>query len=141
MSDTPKSAEGTKHDTEKERWDLLPMGTLIPVVKILTFGAKKYGVDNWKKLADPLNRYFSAAMRHLVAYSEGHWLDICDEHWKGRWSVPRESDRPPDCMKCSGLPHLAHAICNLLFLLWFGNTPKKEEEPREQDPQGDQSRQ
>ncbi len=43
----------TKHDTEKARWDLLPMDAVSPVVDVLTFGAKKYAPDNWKTVPEP----------------------------------------------------------------------------------------
>lgn len=90
--------EGIKFDQGKDRWDLLPFGPITWVVKVLTFGAKKYAPNNWQKVADPSERYFAAGMRHLVLYREGEWLD-------------------PE----TGLPHLAHAICNFMFLLWFGD--------------------
>ena len=83
----------TKHDTEKARWDLLPLDAVAPVVDVLTFGAKKYAPDNWKTVPEWDRRYYAAAMRHLVAWSQGEWLD-------------------PE----SGLPHLAHANCCILFL-------------------------
>jgi len=93
---------GAKHDGGKPRWDLLPMGPVARVVDVLTFGATKYAPDNWQQVAEPGGRYFAAALRHLAAWSDGERLD-------------------PE----SGLPHLAHAACCLLFLLWFerGETP------------------
>ncbi|MEN6536486.1 MAG: dATP/dGTP diphosphohydrolase domain-containing protein [Bryobacteraceae bacterium] len=87
---------GTKHDGEKDRWDLLPLGVLRQVVKVLTFGSKKYADDNWKKVDRAENRYFAAMMRHLYAHRSGEYLD--DE---------------------SGLPHIAHALCCLIFMAWF----------------------
>lgn len=86
---------GKKFDTGKDRWDLLPMGPVEDVVKILTFGAKKYGPNNWQQLEDAENRYYAAAMRHLAAWRRGEKID-------------------PE----STLPHLAHAMTNLVFLAW-----------------------
>ncbi|MEN6550212.1 MAG: dATP/dGTP diphosphohydrolase domain-containing protein [Armatimonadia bacterium] len=86
---------GKKYDAGKDRWDLLPLGPVEDVVKILTFGAQKYGPNNWQKLEDAENRYFAAALRHLAAWRRG---EKCDPE--------------------SGLPHLAHAMCNLTFLAW-----------------------
>lgn len=85
---------GTKYDSGKLQWSLLPFGPLSDVVKVLMFGAKKYAPDNWKKV-EPPSRYGDAAMRHLIAYLEGEKID-------------------PE----SGLPHLAHLVCCALFLLW-----------------------
>ena len=88
--------EGLKHDSGKLRWSLLPWGAVQEVVKVVTFGASKYGPCNWTKLEQPEDRYFSALMRHLAAWKTGESLD-------------------PE----TGIYHLAHAGCNVLFLLWF----------------------
>ena len=87
---------GIKYDDNKPRYDLVPWSVFEDSVRVLGFGAKKYEVDNWKKVHDAKHRYIAAAFRHLVARSEGEILD-------------------PE----SGLPHTAHAICCLLFLAWF----------------------
>lgn len=86
---------GAKHDAGKPRWDLLPWDPVAEVVDVLTFGAEKYGADNWKHVDEPEDRYFAAAMRHLIAWKEGPPFD-----------------------RDSGKHHLAHAVCCLLFLIW-----------------------
>lgn len=89
----------------KLRWDLLPLSEIEDVVKILTFGANKYSDNNWKNAiydTDHKNRYFAALMRHLVAWRNGEVID-------------------PE----SKLPHLAHAMCNVLFLMWFDKNGDK----------------
>jgi len=91
---TPEDREGVKYDDEKLRWDLLPYNTIEKVVEILTYGAKKYADNNWKKI-EP-KRYISALMRHLVAEITGEDND-----------------------KESGFLHLSHVVCNAIFLLWF----------------------
>lgn len=87
--------EGLKYDTGKLRWDLLPMDCVEDVVKILTFGAEKYGPNNWQEVVPFKDRYYAALMRHMTAWRNG---EIADTE--------------------SGLPHLAHAMCNIVFLLW-----------------------
>lgn len=87
---------GTKLDNDKLRWSLLPSGTIAQVIAVLEYGAKKYAVNNWIEVPDARTRYYDAAMRHLDA-------------WRG--SEVNDSE--------SGLPHLAHAACCILFLLWF----------------------
>lgn len=84
----------TKHDEGKDRWDLLPFAEIQEVVKVLTFGAGKYGAHNWRTVENPQDRYFAAAMRHITAYQLGEAAD-----------------------QESGLNHLAHAICCLLFMM------------------------
>ena len=97
-----KDAGGLKYDGQKERWDLLPWHPLTYVVKVLTYGAQKYAPGNWQRVQDPSARYFAAAQRHLVAWQTGEQVDAE-----------------------SGLPHLAHAICCLLFLHWFDLNPTR----------------
>ena len=86
--------EGRKDDDGKPRWDLLPFKALSSVVDVLTYGARKYGPGNWRKVPRARSRYLAAAFRHLVAACRG---EACDRE--------------------SGLPHLAHAACCLLFLI------------------------
>lgn len=87
--------QATKRDFLKLRYDLLPPEALQEVVEVLSFGAAKYGDRNWEK-GLPYSRYFGAAMRHLWAW------------WRGE-------DLDPE----SGLSHLAHAGCCVLFLLTY----------------------
>ena len=91
------TSTGIKHDDTKPRWSLLPNGTVATVVAVLEFGAKKYSVDNWQTIPDAERRYYDAAMRHIDA-----------------WRFKKDLNDPD-----SGLPHLAHAVCCLLFLMWF----------------------
>ena len=93
--------KGRKDDKDKLDWLLLPYPQLEIVVKVLEFGANKYGINNWKQVPYPKPRYLSAAMRHLIARITGQRID-----------------------EESGLPHLAHCICCLLFLLWFDDNDK-----------------
>lgn len=92
---TPAAPDkGVKHDGEKLDWSLLPFDATEDVVKVLAFGAKKYAPDNWKFVPDHERRYFSAAMRHLVAWQKGEKVD-----------------------SETGISHLSHATCCLLFLI------------------------
>lgn len=91
----------TKHDSGKWRFSLIPEGSLQQIVAVLEFGAKKYAEENWKTVPDGKRRYFDACMRHLVAWGEGEDFD-----------------------SESGLSHLAHAGCCILFLLWLDEQGK-----------------
>lgn len=91
-----KRGDDLKHDAGKPMWDLLPFGPVGEIVKVMSFGAKKYGAESWKKIPDARNRYFAAIMRHITSW------------WGGEMNDQE-----------SGLHHLAHAGCCLLFLMWF----------------------
>lgn len=95
--------EGEKHDTGKLRWDLLHYDAIEEVVRVLTYGAQKYDDENWKKVPGLRRRYFAAAMRHLTKW------------WMGEKNDPE-----------SGLHHLAHASCCIMFLMWKKPTPEEE---------------
>jgi hypothetical protein len=86
--------EGRKFDKGKPRYGLLKPEALEEVVKVLTYGAEKYSPDNWKHVENMHERYFDASQRHTWA------------HWRGEL---RDEE--------TGYYHLAHAICNLMFLL------------------------
>jgi hypothetical protein len=90
-----------KYDSKKLRWDLLPLGPVEKVVRILTHGAKKYSANSWQSVPNGKERYYAAAMRHLAA-----------------WRAGKKKD------SASRLPHLAHAACNLIFLMWLDDEKK-----------------
>lgn len=87
---------GKKFDQHKYRWSLLPLAPIRFIVGVLTHGAEKYNDNNWQKVLNAEDRYYSAMMRHISAHVEGQFFD-----------------------SEFGLPHLAHAGCCLLFWFWF----------------------
>ena len=95
--------EGVKYDKLKPDYSLIPPRALDDMVKVLTFGAKKYDRDNWKKLKNLEDRYFAAAMRHL-------------------WAVRRGETHDEE----SGEHHYAHALCCISYLLEFYSLQKEE---------------
>ena len=88
--------EGVKHDQGKLPWELLPWDAVRVVVEVLLFGKKKYAARNWES-GISYSRLYAAAIRHLTAwFQEGEDVD-------------------PE----TGISHLAHASCCILFLLAF----------------------
>ena len=84
---------GVKHDEHKNHLDLIEPEFIEGVGEVLTFGAEKYKENSWQNVENGENRYYGAAMRHLLAYRKGEKLD-------------------PE----SGLSHLYHVACNTMFL-------------------------
>jgi hypothetical protein len=84
-----------KLDQGKIPLELLPFESLSEVGKVLAFGAEKYGRYNWRSGME-WTRLVGAVLRHLFAWTSG------------------ESKDPE-----SGLSHLAHAACGVLFLLAY----------------------
>lgn len=94
----PKNSQGgVKDDSAKLRYDLVDFKSLDQMVAVLTMGATKYGPNNWKNVED--ERYVAATLRHFSSYRKGEFLD-------------------PE----SGQPHLAHVMCNIMFLLAKANS-------------------
>ena len=91
-------AAGTKFDTEKPRMDLLDADFLAGVASVLTFGANKYAAHNWRGGINT-SRLIAATYRHLGAINKGEDMD-----------------------SESGLPHVYHASCCLMFLASMLNT-------------------
>jgi hypothetical protein len=85
--------QGTKHDQDKVRMELLPPVALEEIAKVLTHGGKKYDDHNWRK-GFKYSRLIGAALRHVFAFARGENLD-------------------PE----TGLSHLAHAACCMMFLI------------------------
>lgn len=83
-----------KHDAEKPRMELLDTHALEQIAAVMTFGARKYDAHNWRK-GFAWSRLLGATLRHVFAYLRGE-------------------DTDPE----SGLSHLAHAGCCIMFLLW-----------------------
>lgn len=109
--------EGIKYDGEKPKMHLLPPKALTEVAKVLTFGAQKYDEENWRKLDNLHNRYSSGALRHIFAHIDDEELD-------------------PE----SGLSHLAHAVCCLMFKLEIELENGKSKEEKLREPNGCKSR-
>lgn len=93
-----------KADGEKNRLDLWPVRPYEDVGWVLTYGARKYADRNWEK-GFKWSRLFGSTLRHLFAWYRGETID-------------------PE----SGLNHLAHAACNIIFLLEFSHTGAGEDD-------------
>lgn len=85
--------EAIKRDQEKNPLGLISPVALAKVGQVMRFGAEKYDTHNWRKGFE-WQRLIDAALRHINAFNMG-------------------LDRDPE----SGLSHIAHAACMLMFLL------------------------
>jgi hypothetical protein len=87
-----------KHDQDKLPLHLLSTEAMNQTAAVLAFGAQKYAEHNWRN-GFAWSRPLAAAMRHITAFNAGE-------------------DTDPE----SGLSHLAHAACCIMFLLEFEKT-------------------
>ena len=87
------SATGGQKGTKAQRYDLLAKPALDAVAEVLAFGAEKYDSHNWRKGYE-WGKSYAALMRHMTAFWDGETYDAE-----------------------SGLSHLAHAGCHVMFML------------------------
>jgi hypothetical protein len=92
--------EGVKYDSDKPRMDLLDADFLEGLAGVLTFGARKYAAHNWRGGISH-SRLIAAAYRHLGAINRGE-------------------DTDPE----SGLAHVHHLACCVMFLSWMQTNRK-----------------
>lgn len=90
---------GLKYDSDKPDFSLISPLAITELARVLTYGAKKYEPNNWRKGIEH-TRIISAMMRHIVAYNAGDDFD-------GE----------------SGLHHMAHAMCCCMFLIELDSAP------------------
>lgn len=77
ISCTYSDTTPTKNDRKDHKlmWELLPLDVIEEVVRVYTFGARKYGPDKWQNLEDGYNRYKAALLRHLTLIDQGQHFD------------------------------------------------------------------
>lgn len=92
---------GVKHDSGKVRMELLSPIALEEIAKVMTAGAIKYGDHNWHG-GIAWSRVIGALLRHVFAFI-------------------RREDNDPE----TGLSHMAHAGCCILFLLDYIQTHRE----------------
>lgn len=73
----------------KPRYDLLPLTTLFRVQEVFRKGAAKYADRNWQR-GMPVSRYYASLLRHITQGMMG------------------ETDED----------HFAHAVFNLMAIMW-----------------------
>ena len=101
MKEFAPTGTALKFDNNKLPLHLLSTEAMNQTAAVLAFGAEKYAAHNWRK-GFVWSRPLSAAMRHITAFNAGE-------------------DKDPE----SGLSHLAHAACCIMFLLEFEKTHKE----------------
>ena len=101
-----KTTGAVKADAAKLRFDLLPVKPIQDLVAVLNYGSGKYADRNWEK-GMKWSRCYAALMRHMFSW------------WGGESSDPE-----------TGMSHLAHAACCLVFLMEYEYTkPEFDDRP------------
>lgn len=95
MIEEQSNSLGTRHNEGKPRWSLVDFDALEPMVRVLEYGAKKYGENNWKK-GLKTTEICESLLRHIFAYLNGEDID-------------------PE----SGLPQIGFILSNAKFLSYM----------------------
>lgn len=103
-AETRHFPKAQKHDQEKTDLSLLSSIAIMKIGEVMTFGKRKYAAHNWRA-GFAWSRLLAAALRHIISYMGGE-------------------DTDPE----SGLSHLAHAACCIMFLLEFEVTHKDKDD-------------
>ena len=93
-----EKGSGARYNAGKPDFSLIPLSTLEDEARVWGYGKNKYVAWNWAK-GMPWSVPLACALRHLAAWQSGEDIDAE-----------------------SGLPHLAHAMCNLRMLTLFSKT-------------------
>lgn len=94
IMESTRDKKALTHDDGKLQLATLPPAGLRGVAAVQLYGHKKYGDFYNYRLGMEHSRQISCALRHLLAHMDGETND-------------------PE----SGLPHLAHATCRIMFLM------------------------
>lgn len=86
---------GERKNEGKLEWRLLPIDLIQETVRVMMYGCKKYSPNNWKR-GFSYSSVIECLQRHIDAWKHGE-----------------DNDAE------TGLSHLAHAMCNLVFLYFF----------------------
>jgi hypothetical protein len=86
---------GTKYDAGKIRLNLIEPSFINGLGSVMTFGATKYGSNNWKN-GIPTSQLYASLQRHLTSFYEGNLVD-----------------------SESGLDHLYHSAANIMMMIWM----------------------
>ena len=105
--DSNEIGSGARFNDGKPDYSLIPFFTLEDEARVWAYGKQKYAAWNWTKGMDWSIPY-ACLMRHMAAWQRGELND-------------------PE----SGLPHLAHAMCNLRMLTLYAKTfPQGDDRPK-----------
>lgn len=96
--------KGLRYNEGKPHWSLVHFKSLVPMVRVLEYGAIKYLPENWKKGLKK-KEILESIQRHLAAMIDGETKD-----------------------EESGIEHIGHIMCNCMFYTYMVDNNLGDEE-------------
>lgn len=126
MTSQSSSDKALRFNSQKLRWNLLPVECLEELIKILTKGAVKYGDFNWKKSLNTSDHsaFFQdrieSIYRHLAEIRKGEKFDEESlEYDEERPNGVAYTDDEVDIFNKYMTTHAGAVAVNALFLLYY----------------------
>lgn len=107
--------KGLRFNSGKLPYHLVSPYATKELVKVLDFGATKYAPRNWERGLKWESECLSSLLRHIEAWRSGE-------------------DNDPE----TGLSHMAHVMCNAMFLMHFISTGTGEDDRQHYTPTKEQ---
>lgn len=129
MSDEKKvdanAGGAARFDKGKPQLELISPVAMIGLASILTFGAKKYAPNNWRK-GMAWSRCLGSLKRHLAEFEMGNDYD---------YDPNCEGCKTNTCLNHTGLLHIDQVLCNAMFLSEYARTHKELDDRHKIDPE------
>lgn len=116
---TTTNENGASQSATLYRLDLVPPLALLDVAKVLSYGAVKYGVDNWRGI--PVEDHLNHALVHIYAYLSGDTQDNHLGHATCRMMMAHEQSIKETPISKESLPFI-DCICGVRY---WGTPPDK----------------
>ena len=113
-----------RFDNGKPQLELISPIAMIGLAKILTFGAKKYAPNNWRK-GMAWSRCLGSLKRHLVEFEMGNDRD---------YDSDCDGCKASTCLNHTGELHIDQVLCNAMFLSEYARTHKELDDRYKVDP-------
>lgn len=101
-----------KYDQNKPKLSQFPREAMEAVAEVMEYGARKYGGGTWSRVE--IQRYIDAGARHLYAMQD------IDENGKECINFSKVDEE-------SGLEHLYHLACNVVYAVALYRREKRNE--------------
>lgn len=115
--------KGLRYNQGKRQWSLFSFKPFEPMIEVLEYGAHKYSIFEDKDGKFILGKDISVAdskSLKLISSGRDNWKKGFDENelWDSFYRHLIEINAGEEFDKESGLQHLGHLMCNIMFIAY-----------------------